>query len=423
MKGMITVTIILTVLLLAIDAYTFKGLKMLIKDIDSSLISRFFTWGYWIISACMLLLLFFSFGYFNSAVDSHSYRVPYTVASIFMIYLSPKLFFIIFHLVEDIGFLGYWGAKKIVESSSETSEIYSRSEFLLQSLSKVGLGIAGIQLGAMIYGVVKGRFNFEVVHQSIEFDNLPDSFNGIKIVQLSDIHVGSFFDNHKEIEIAIKKVNDLKPDYIFFTGDMVNNYAWELDGWEEIIGKLKAKHGKYSILGNHDYADYVQWDDEADKANNLANLKQRQTKMGFKLLLNESVKLERNGEFIELLGLENWGKGRFAKYGDLVKTMKNTATDSFKILMSHDPSHWDEQVLEKTDINLALAGHTHGMQYGVKIGSFQFSPVQFRYPRWAGLYTEKQQHLYVNRGFGYIGFAGRVGISPEITLLELRRKV
>ena len=422
MKGIITITLILTTLLLVVDAYTFKGLKMLMKDIDSQLIKRLFTWLYWAISTGMVLLLFFSFGYSNSAVESHSYKVPFTVASIFMIYLSPKLFFIVFHLIEDISFIGYWGAKKVIEST-ETTEIYSRSEFLAQSISKLGIGIAGLQLGAMIYGATKGRFNYDVVKQPIEFDNLPDSFNGVKIVQLSDIHVGSFFDNHKEIEKAINKVNELNPDYILFTGDMVNNYAWELDGWEEIIGKLKAKHGKFSILGNHDYADYVQWDSEADKVKNLASLKQRQAKMGFRLLLNESVKLERNGEFIELLGLENWGKGRFAKYGDLVKTMKNSVTNSFKILMSHDPSHWDEQVLEKTDINLALAGHTHGMQYGVKIGSFQFSPVQFRYPRWAGLYTENKQHLYVNRGFGYIGFAGRVGISPEITLLELRQKV
>ena len=422
MKGIIIITLILTALLLVVDAYTFKGLKMLMKDIDSQLIKRIFTWVYWAISIGMVLLLFFSFGYFNSAVESHSYKVPFTVASIFMIYLSPKLFFIVFHLIEDISFIGYWGAKKVIEST-ETTEIYSRSEFLAQSISKLGIGIAGLQLGAMIYGATKGRFNYDVVYQPIEFDNLPDSFNGVKIVQLSDIHVGSFFDNHKEIEKAINKVNELNPDYILFTGDMVNNYAWELDGWEEIIGKLKAKHGKFSILGNHDYADYVQWDSEADKVKNLASLKQRQAKMGFRLLLNESVKLERNGEFIELLGLENWGKGRFAKYGDLVKTMKNSVTNSFKILMSHDPSHWDEQVLEKTDINLALAGHTHGMQYGVKIGSFQFSPVQFRYPRWAGLYTENKQHLYVNRGFGYIGFAGRVGISPEITLLELRQKV
>ena len=422
MKGIITITLILTTLLLVVDAYTFKGLKMLMKDIDSQLIKRLFTWLYWAISTGMVLLLFFSFGYSNSAVESHSYKVPFTVASIFMIYLSPKLFFIVFHLIEDISFIGYWGAKKVIEST-ETTEIYSRSEFLAQSISKLGIGIAGLQLGAMIYGATKGRFNYDVVYQPIEFDNLPDSFNGVKIVQLSDIHVGSFFDNHKEIEKAINKVNELNPDYILFTGDMVNNYAWELDGWEEIIGKLKAKHGKFSILGNHDYADYVQWDSEADKVKNLASLKQRQAKMGFRLLLNESVKLERNGEFIELLGLENWGKGRFAKYGDLVKTMKNSVSNSFKILMSHDPSHWDEQVLEKTDINLALAGHTHGMQYGVKIGSFQFSPVQFRYPRWAGLYTENKQHLYVNRGFGYIGFAGRVGISPEITLLELRQKV
>ncbi|MBT6438081.1 MAG: metallophosphoesterase [Flavobacteriales bacterium] len=422
MKGIITITLILTALLLVVDAYTFKGLKMLMKNIDSQLIKRIFTWVYWAISIGMVLLLFFSIGYFNSALESHSYKVPFTVASIFMIYLSPKLFFIVFHLIEDISFIGYWGVKKVIESS-ETTEIYSRSEFLVQSISKLGIGIAGLQFGAMIYGATKGRFNYDIVHQPIEFDNLPDSFNGVKIVQLSDLHVGSFFDNHKEIEKAINKVNELNPDYILFTGDMVNNYAWELDGWEEIIGKLKAKHGKFSILGNHDYADYVQWDNEADKAKNLASLKQRQAKMGFRLLLNESVKLERNGEFIELLGLENWGKGRFAKYGDLVKTMKNSVTNSFKILMSHDPSHWDEQVLEKTDINLALAGHTHGMQYGVKIGSFQFSPVQFRYPRWAGLYTENKQHLYVNRGFGYIGFAGRVGISPEITLLELRQKV
>ena len=393
---------------------------MLIKDVDGPLLKKAFTWGYWSLSVGMLALLYFNLGNFSSAVESHSYKIPFTLFSLFIIYLSPKLIFIIFQLIEDKGFVGYWSVNKII--STETSEIMSRSEFLMQTVSKVGLGLAGLQFGSLIYGVVKGRFNFQVVNQSIEFDELPASFDGLRIVQLSDIHIGSFFDNHKEVEAALDRVNDLQPDYIFFTGDMVNNYAWELDGWEEIIGKLKAKYGKYSILGNHDYADYVKWDSEAEKTKNLEDLKQRQAKMGFKLLLNESVKLERNDEFIELLGLENWGKGGFAKYGDLVETMKNTASNSFKILMSHDPSHWDEHVLKKTEINLALAGHTHGMQYGVKIGSFQFSPVQFRYPRWSGLYTEAKQHLYVNRGFGYLGFAGRVGITPEITLLELRKK-
>ncbi len=423
MKGGLTIVIILAILLIAVDLYTFKGIKLLIRDIDGLFIRRTITLIYWLLSGLMLTLLFYSFGNFNSAVESHSYRIPFTVASIFMVYLSPKFLFIIFHLIEDIGFIGYWGVTRSIGSQNETSEVLSRGEFLAQTISKVGLGIAGIHLGAMIYGVARGRFDFKVVHQPIEFDNLPSSFDGTKIVQLSDIHVGSFFENYDEVKKAIQKVNELDPDYILFTGDMVNNYAWELDGWEEIFGSLKAKKGKFSVLGNHDYADYVQWDSEIEKQKNLEDLKRRQEKMGFKLLLNETVRLENKGDFIELLGLENWGKGRFAKYGDLKKTMLKSAGDAFKILMSHDPSHWDEQVLEKTNIDLALAGHTHGMQYGVKIGNFQFSPVQFRYPRWAGLYTEDKQHLYVNRGFGYIGFAGRVGITPEITLLELRKKV
>lgn len=421
MKGALTFISIFSIVLIIIDLYTFKGVRLFLKSFESTTITTSVTWVYWVISVAVLSLLWYNYFTITSTLEARSYKIPFSIVAVFVIYLVPKLFFIVFHLLEDVLFVGAKGVAKII--SSESGEVLTRKEFLKNSLTNIGVGVGILQLGALTYAVARGRFNFQVVHQPIEFNNLPQSFNGLKIVQLSDMHMGSFFDNHDEVKKAIDKVNELEPDYIFFTGDMVNNYAWELDGWEEIIGSLKAKYGKFSILGNHDYADYVQWDSAEEKEKNLNDLKERQKRMGFKLLTNESVRLESGGEFIELLGLENWGKGRFAKYGDLSKTMANVDKDSFKILMSHDPSHWDEQVLEKTNIDLALAGHTHGMQYGVKIGSFQISPVRFRYPRWAGLYKENDQCLYVNRGFGYIGFPGRVGILPEITLIELLKKV
>ncbi len=257
----------------------------------------------------------------------------------------------------------------------------------------------------------------------MSFANLPAWADGLRIVHISDIHIGSFFNNHDAVQRGIDMVNELKPDLILFTGDMVNNYADELVGWEDTLSKLNARLGKFSILGNHDYGDYVTWPNAEVRAENIEKLKQYHKKIGFRLLLNEKVNFgAENDESIEILGVENWGLGGFSQYGKLSEAMKDSDEKKFQILLSHDPSHWDAEVMGKTSIEITLSGHTHGMQFGVEIpGIIKWSPVKYRYPRWGGLYTVGKQHLYVNRGFGYIGFPGRVGMPPEITFFELQK--
>jgi predicted MPP superfamily phosphohydrolase len=282
--------------------------------------------------------------------------------------------------------------------------------------------VASLTIFAFIVrGILIGRFDFKVLKETIHFDTLPDAFDGLRAVQISDIHIGSFYQHKDQIAKAVDMVNSLKPDIIFFTGDMVNNVAEELKGFEPILAKLQAPLGKFSILGNHDYGDYVKWESKEAKIKNLDTLKDLQQHAGFDLLLNENRLITKNGQQIAVIGVENWGTPPFAQYGQLPVAVKGTENTPFRILLSHDPSHWDVEVAKKTDIQLTLAGHTHGMQFGIRIGDWQWSPVQWRYERWHGLYTHLKQHLYVNRGLGHIGFPGRVGMLPEITLLEFRK--
>lgn len=322
-------------------------------------------------------------------------------------------------LIDDLRRLSLFVLDKIVPQQKETpSRSLSRSFFLRQ----LAVVLAGLSVGGFVYGI-RNRYRYHVRKVSIGYPNLPDNFKGLRVVQLSDIHTGSF-DNHEAVAAGIKKVMDQKPDIIFFTGDLVNNVATEVDeGYQEIFSRLKAPLGVYSILGNHDYGDYVSWDTEEAKSRNLDNLKLVHKKAGWKLLLNEHVILERGDQKIGLLGIENWGaKAHFAKYGDLGKAWKGVREQNlpFHILLSHDPSHWDAQVRpEFPAIDLTLSGHTHGMQFGIDSKIFKWSPVQYVYHQWAGLYQQGKQYLYVNRGFGVIGYPGRLGILPEITVIEL----
>ncbi|MDR0802031.1 metallophosphoesterase [Fluviicola sp.] len=279
-----------------------------------------------------------------------------------------------------------------------------------------GYGVAVAMFFAILSGIIWGRWNWKVHTVELSFENLPKESDGVKIVQISDIHVGSFFDKHDKVEKAIRKINQLEADFVFFTGDLVNNIAEEMFGWEPVFSKIQAKEGKFSILGNHDYGDYVPWDKEETKRSNLSKLISIHKEIGFTPLLNEAVEL-RPGFW--LLGVENWGKAPFRQSGELGKTLENVPKSAFKILLSHDPSHFDEQVTS-TDIDLTLSGHTHGMQFGIERFGIKWSPVSLRYKKWAGLYHVGKQFLYVNRGFGYLGFPGRVGIYPEITEIVLR---
>lgn len=289
--------------------------------------------------------------------------------------------------------------------------------------STIAIILAFVFFLFLLYGISIGKYNYQVKKINLSFPELPSEFNGFRIIQISDIHSGSL-GNTKQVEKGIKIINDLNPDLILFTGDLVNNVASEIEKWISTFKKLQAKNGKFSILGNHDYGDYVSWPNPESKRKNLEKLIQYHKEIGFHLLLNESVKISKNHSHFNLTGIENWGSPPFPQYGDLKKALNGVDPDGFTILMSHDPSHWKAEVLNfPFPVQLTLSGHTHGMQFGIEIGKFKWSPVKYRYPEWAGLYTSGKKHLYVNRGFGFIGFLGRVGIFPEITLLELNRNI
>lgn len=331
-------------------------------------------------------------------------------------FMSLNLVLVPILLGEDI-IRGIFGLYDKFIAKKEVFHIPGRRKFI----SQIGLGLAAIPFASLLYGMYKGKYNFRVLNYTLHFEDLPEAFDGYRLTQISDIHSGSF-DNKEKIEYAIDLINDQKSDVILFTGDMVNNKASEMLPWKTTFSRLKAKDGKYSVLGNHDYGDYVDWDSSAEKAKNLEDLKDIQREIGFDLLLNEHRYLERNGEKIAIVGVENWGKG-FKQKGDLKKASSQINSDDFKILMSHDPSHWDAQVVnDKYHYHLTLSGHTHGMQFGIEIpGWIKWSPVKWRYKQWAGIYEALGQYINVNRGFGYLGYPGRVGIWPEITVIELKK--
>lgn len=332
--------------------------------------------------------------------------------------LSFKLVIILFLFSEDIFRILSGAYQKIFGESKEFS-LPERRRFL----GMIALGIAALPFGALLYGMYKGKYNFKVLKYTLEFEDLPPSFDGYQITQISDIHSGSF-DDRKKIEYGVDLINKQKSDLLLFTGDMVNNKTEEMLPWVELFSSLEARDGKFSVLGNHDYGDYIAWETEELKRRNLQDLKDLQRNMGFDLLLNEHRYLQKGGDRIALVGVENWGKGGFKKAGDLKKAASKILPDDFTILMSHDPSHWSEEVLlDEKHYHLTLSGHTHGMQFGIEIpGWIKWSPVKWRYPHWAGIYKELGQFINVNRGFGFLGYPGRVGIWPEITVITLKRK-
>jgi len=285
----------------------------------------------------------------------------------------------------------------------------------------IGWGISVSLFIAILFGIFRGRWNWKTHEVNLSFEHLPADLDGVRIVQISDIHVGSFFNQYERVQKAIDQINALKADFVLFTGDLVNNIVEEMSGWEPLFRQVQARIGKYSILGNHDYGDYVSWEQEEKKRSNLQALIEMHRSIGFIPLLNEKVQIssEENGAYI--IGVENWGIAPFRQSGDLNRATQDIPENAFKLLMSHDPSHFDEQVVG-TGIDLTLSGHTHGMQFGIERFGIKFSPVQFRYKKWAGLYQVGKQFLYVNRGFGYLGFPGRVGIYPEITLIRLSKE-
>ena len=407
---------ILAGFMILLDFYVFQIIKSVSQSAGARTRSVIYI-SYWGISV-MALVVLFVLPYFNP--DSYSKSVRSTVFAVIIGLFLGKLVASIFFLVDDIRRGIQWLVGKTYFRDTEGEQIQggdkiTRSIFL----NWVGLAVGGGLFTSLLYGF-SNKYNYRIKKLSLHYPNLPASFRGLKIVQVSDIHCGSFTHKHA-VQKGVEKILELSPDLILFTGDLVNNEAAEMANYMDVFNQLRAPLGVYSVLGNHDYGDYKSWENKEAKIRNLERLKQIHGELGWKLMMNEHSLLERNGEKIALIGIENWSnKARFPKYGDLKKAYAGTEATPFKILMSHDPSHWDAEVRPRySDIDLVLSGHTHGMQFGVEIPWLKWSPVQYVYKQWAGLYEAGSQKLYVNRGFGFIGYPGRVGILPEITLIQL----
>jgi predicted MPP superfamily phosphohydrolase len=289
-------------------------------------------------------------------------------------------------------------------------------------VSELTLAIAAVIFLIVLFGITRGRHFYKVRRETIWFPDLPEAFDGFRITQITDVHSGSFT-NAAGVQKGLELVNAQQSDVILFTGDLVNNQASEMDRWIPAFSELKAPMGKFSVLGNHDYGDYIQWETTEAKRSNLDRLKEVHEEIGFRLLLDEAITLQRDGQSIKLLGVENWGKGGFHQYGDLSKATAGVPNEAFKILMSHDPSHWEGVTLDHHQhIHLTLSGHTHGMQFGIELFGFKWSPIKYVYKQWAGLYRRGERFLYVNRGFGFLGLKGRIGMWPEVAVITLKRK-
>lgn len=342
--------------------------------------------------------------------------IAYGVGS-FIALLSGQLVMILVLFFEDLSRI----ALSVYHffATEQKIQLPERRKFV----SQVALALGAIPFSSLLYGMYQGRYNYRVLKYTLTYPSLPDSFDGFQITQISDLHCGSF-DHPEKVAYGMELINQQKSDLLLFTGDLVNNKSSEARPWVDLVANIEAPYGKFSVLGNHDYGDYSSWESEAAKQKNMEEMYQTHKDMGFDLLLNESRYIEKNGEKIALVGVENWGAGRFKKAGDLEKSIAQIQPEDFKILLSHDPSHWEAEVLPHSyPFHLTLSGHTHGFQFGIEIpGWIKWSPIQWRYKHWAGIYEEKEQKLNVNRGFGYLAYPGRVGIWPEITVITLKKE-
>lgn len=400
--------IIFIAIYIAVDIYAFQALKTLTRN-------NWIHWVYVLVSVSVL-------GAFIYQITTGPSRVMnparmYTFGLFIAVFL-PKFLLVAFMFGEDIYRFAAASVSKL-KGSEDGFFIPSRRRFI----SGVAVALAAIPFSSLLFGMVRGKYNYKVLKYTLEYDDLPDAFDGYTITQISDVHSGSF-DNREKINYGINLINDQKSDIIVFTGDLVNDAAEEMLPWKDLFGQLKARDGVYSVLGNHDYGDYRQWESQAAKEKNLQDLKDMQREMGWDLLLNEKRYLERDGQRVALVGVENWGAGGFKKAGDLAKASEGLSREDFKILLSHDPSHWKAEVLQDDrHFHLTLSGHTHGMQFGIEIpGLIKWSPVKYRYEQWAGIYEDVGRFINVNRGFGFIGYPGRVGIWPEVTVIQLKKR-
>ncbi len=393
--------ILLCLAILVVDVVTFYWLLSITQLITSSVIKNSIYIAFWVFTIGLItgIILLKS-----RLATMNTYRKQWLISSFYGLSVSsfvPKLIF-----------------ASVVSILYFTNYVFSEKESLI-IISIIGLFSGFLPFFIIVYGIFRTLYRFKIRYLKIKFEGLPKNFEGLRIIHISDLHLGSFNFRYHILDRAIKLINNVAPDFIFFTGDLVNNYAWELKGWDKVLKQLSAKKGKYAVLGNHDYGDYSKWKSLKMKKSNFELIKYFYKKIDFKLLLNEADIVEIDGEKIAILGVENWGNPPFKQYGDLQKSLKNVDNIPFKILLSHDPSHWKEEVVESTNIALTLSGHTHGMQAGIDLKNKNWSPIQYKYKHWAGLYKNHKQCLYVTRGLGWIGFPGRLGMRPEITFIEL----
>ncbi len=395
---------------LAFDIYVFQSVRVIIADYSPNY-RRFITAGYFLFSA----LLFVGISLYRELDPKQFSNLRLFITTSFFVVLTGKIVIFLFVLIDDVRRLityisGLFPGKEVETVNTSRSEFMAKSAVIAGTLPVAALG----------FGIISGAHDYRIRKRIIHSKNLPKAFDGIRIVQISDIHTGSFF-NKTAVAGGVDLINQQKGDIVFFTGDLVNNQSDEAKPYLDIFKKVEAPMGVYSTMGNHDYGDYRSWSSADAKKADILQLHEMHRYMGWDILLNENRIIRESGDELAILGLENWGAGRFSKYGDMSKTYRGTEDASFKILLSHDPSHWDAQVRpEYGDVDLMLAGHTHGMQFGIEIGDFRWSPSQYIYKQWADLYQEGDQYLYVNRGFGFLGYPGRVGILPEITVIELK---
>ena len=396
---------------LILDFYVFQAIKVLT--------TRTWVWRiFWVVNIAFVVWMIYLFFNFRSMTDQRD--MLYAFSGAFILFFVPKLFIAFFLLLEDAfrllsGVFSYF--YDLFSGGDMNQGIPSRRRFI----SQAALLVAALPFTGTLHGIFKGRYNFKLREEEIFFDELPEAFDGLKIVQISDLHIGSF-SSRDLVQKGLDLIIEQNPDLLLFTGDMVNNEAREIRPFIDQFKALKARYGKFSVLGNHDYGDYIQWDSPEAKHANMVELQEQQKEMGFRLLLDEHISIERGDDKLHILGVENWGHG-FGERGDLNKALAGLDKADFKVLMSHDPSHWEKVVRDEANkVHLTLSGHTHGMQFGVEIPGFKWSPVRLRYKTWAGLYKEFGRYIYVNRGFGFIGFPGRVGIWPEITSIILRKR-
>lgn len=432
----LTRLVFVLLILLLIDLYAWKGISTALGG-SSVMIKRWTRLGYWAVSIGVLAAIVWTVVALNDLRQSRNYSFVFSLFALVLLFFLPKFLLAVFHLVEDLLTLFRWISCRVMPGDGADTAGTIKGEGLwhalgangvsrLRFLSQIGLALGAIPFGGVLYGITHGRRNYRVERVRVPAPGLPPEFDGLRIVQISDMHLGSFHPTTDLVRKGVELINAEEPDLILFTGDLVNDYNEEALPWLDTLKELRARIGKFSVLGNHDYSDYASWDSREAKVDNLKKLIEHHATMGFKILLDEHLPIERNNARIGLLGVQNWGH-RFQQYGDLEKTMRGSEVYPYRILMSHDPSHWDGQVRAHTDtagrkgVDLMLSGHTHGAQFGITVHGQTYSPAQWVYKQWAGLYTQDDQHLYVNRGFGYIGFPGRIGMPPEITVLELMK--